>query len=106
MICIKNICQFFCIGEIRSILGCAIGIVILVPVAVLFALPVGLVVGGWAVKIGFVLIGHKVEKVALLIGLIIGVILYVLLTLVIGATVGNFIGHMLETILKSLRSPR
>jgi hypothetical protein len=49
MICIKNICQFFCIGEIRSILGCAIGIVILVPVAVLFALPVGLVVGGWII---------------------------------------------------------
>ncbi|HMK50454.1 MAG TPA: hypothetical protein VK435_10405 [Thermodesulfovibrionales bacterium] len=76
------------------------------PVAVLFALPVGLVVGGWAVKIGFVLIGSKVEGVALLIGLISGVILYVLLILVIGATVGNFLGYLLDTLLKSLRSSR
>lgn len=98
MTLIKEICSWLCFFQVKSFIGCIVGMVLVSPIGFFFALVVGAMLGGgWSAELGeFLTIGkHEgwIEGIVVIIGATIGFGIVFLLLLIIGANIGNFLGY-------------
>ena len=100
---INNFCNWLCFGKVKNIYACHIGFFLALPIALFFAITVGLIFGGgWTEKILVNLLGlsnYQIIIPLIIIGSIIGFLIICILFLGIGANIGNFIGEVVSKVI-------
>lgn len=100
MIWTKRICDFLCIGGVKSLEGCIVGAFLCIPIGILFALPFGVSIGGLFEMAGTALLGNKAGKISFIIGVGGGASFFVLILIIFGMNLGNLGGFIVNKVLK------